>query len=268
MKLSKYIEDLQKKGKLSFTLEEASSALGKPKKYISNKIHELSPQGVLISPAKGLYIIVPLAHRTLGSLPARDLVVIAMKRLEIPYYAGLLTAASYHGATHQRVRVFQVVTSKRMPKKWVFGNVWIEFIYKKDISRTETEERTVYAGYLPISTPEETARDVMVYHDQCGGLNHQATVLSELTEAINAEKLISLAKRSKGFFWVQRMGYILEKIDTFYEKDRDRVVGALEKFLATQTLRYVPLAPEMPIKEKPRNKKWKIIENTTVASDI
>ena len=106
----------------------------------------------------------------------------------------------------------------------------------------------------------------MTYYRQCGGLNHQATVLSELTEAIDTKKLVSLAKRSKGLFWVQRMGYILEHIDTFYENDR--VVAALEKFLATQKLRYVPLAPEMPTKDKPRNKKWKIIENTTVESDI
>ena len=268
MKLQEYIDELQKKGRLSFTLEEASKALEKSKGYLSTKIYDISPKGSLISPLKGFYIIIPFEHRALGCLPARDLVLLSMEHLKIPYYAGLLTAARYHGATHQRLRVFQVVTSKRMPKEWIFGDVWVRFIHKKDIHSTMTKDKVINTGYLPVSTPEETAKDVMTYYRQCGGLNHQATVLSELTEAIDTKKLVSLAKRSKGLFWVQRMGYILEHIDTFYEKDRDRVVAALERFLANQKLRYVPLAPEMPTKNKPRNKKWKIIENTTVESDV
>ncbi len=268
MILQEYIAKLQKRGKLSFTLQEAAYALSKPKKYISKKIHDLKNKGSLISPLKGFYVIIPLAYRALGSLPAKDLVVIIMKHLGIPYYAGLLTAAAYHGATHQRLRVFQVVTNKRMPKKLVFGGVWVEFVYKKEMNDVARNERVVYAGYLPVSTPEETVKDVMVYYKQCGGLNHQATVLSELTEAINVKKLVSLCKRSKSLYWIQRMGYVLENIDTFYAKERDRVVNALEQLLATKKLRYVPLAPELPTKGKPRNEKWKIIVNTTVESDI
>lgn len=145
-----------------------------------------------------------------------------------------------------------------MPKKWIFGKVWIEFIYKKDISSVDINKKVVDAGYLDVSAAEETAKDVLTYHKQCGGLNHQATVLSELAEAINTKKFLSLAKRSVSLYWIQRMGYILDHIDSFYEKDRDRIVDALEKFLARQKLRYVPLAPEMPTKGSPRNKKWKI----------
>lgn len=225
-------------------------------------------KGHLISPLKGLYIIIPLAHRNLKSIPAQDLIVLVMKYLNIPYYVGLLTAARYHGATHQATFVYQVVSSKRIKKELISGDISIQFIYKKEVKNVEKIKKQVSVGNLVLSNPEETAKDIMIYYKQCGGLNHQATVLSELTEAINTEKLIALAKRSKSLFWVQRMGYILEKIDTFYEKDRDRVVASLQQFLATQKLRYVPLAPEMPTKDKPRNKKWKIIENTTVESDI
>ncbi len=263
-----YLNEMQKYGELTFTVDEASKALKKDKKYVLRLIHELKRKKVIISPLKGFYVIVPLEHRVLGALPPRELVVLSMKHLGIDYYAGLLTAAAMYGATHQRLRVFQVVTSKRITKKWVFGDVWIEFIHKKNISNVERRKKMVETGYLSVSTPEETAKDVMTYYSQCGGLNHQATVLAELAGAINTKKLVSLAKSSGGLFWVQRMGYILETIDTFYKKEKDRVVGALESFLSTQKLRYVPLAPEMPTKNKPRNKKWKIIENTTVEADF
>ena len=268
MKLSKYLNEIQKKRRLSFTLDELEKVFTGPRVNLRARIKQLKKQGAIISPLRGLYVIIPLAYRSLASLPARELVVVIMKYLDAPYYAGLLTAARHHGATHQALFVYQVVSSKRIKKELISGDTRIQFIYKKDISDVKTQKKVVRTGYLPISTPEETAKDVMTYYRQCGGLNHQATVLSELTEAINTKKLVSLVKRSKSLFWVQRMGYILENIDTFYEKDRDRVVNALEKFLATQKLRYVPLAPEMPTKDKPRDKKWKIIKNTTVASDV
>ncbi|MEM7361677.1 MAG: type IV toxin-antitoxin system AbiEi family antitoxin [Bacteroidota bacterium] len=268
MKMQLFLEELEKYGTLSFTIKEACESLGKDKKYVSRMIHVFKKKGAIISPIKGFYIIIPLEHRLLGSLPPEELVVLSMRHLQIPYYAGLLTAAAYHGATHQRLRVFQVVTSNRISKEWIFGDVWISFIHKKDVSHVVVKNKKFENGYLPVSTPEETAKDVMTYYRQCGGLNHQATVLAELAGAINTRELVSLAKRSGKLFWVQRMGYILENIDTFYKKERDKVVYALEKFLSTQKLRYVPLAPEIPTKDKPRNKKWKIIENTTVESDV
>lgn len=268
MKFSEYLKNLQKYSKLYFTLEEAAKATNSSKKLISAKIYHLIKKGHIISPFKGFYIIIPLDERNRGSLAPRELVVICMKHLKAPYYAGLLTAARHHGATHQATFVFQVVSSKRIKKEIISGDTRVQFIHKKDISDVGVKKTVLRSGYLPISTPEETAKDVIIYYRQCGGLNHQATVLSELTEAIDTKKLISLAKRSGKLFWVQRMGYILEHIDTFYEKERDRVVAALEKFLITQKLRYVALAPEMPTKDKPRNKKWKIIENTTVESDV
>ena len=223
---------------------------------------------MLVSPCKGFYVIVPLEYSELRCIPARDLIVITMEYLNIPYYAGLLTAAEYHGATHQRVRAFQVITSKKMTKRWVFGHVWIDFIYKKDMEKTTLEKRKVEAGYLNVSTVEETVKDIMSYRRSAGGLNHQATVLSELIASISPRKLVTLAKRSKKFFWLQRVGYIIENSDTMYREKKDKLLTALKSFLARQRIRYVPLAPEITTRNKTRNEKWKIIENTTIESDL
>lgn len=39
-----------------------------------------------------------------------------MRQEERPYYLGLLKAAELHGATHQAVMEFEVITDKRLPK--------------------------------------------------------------------------------------------------------------------------------------------------------
>jgi hypothetical protein len=49
-----------------------------------------------------------------------------------PYYVGLLKAAELHGATHQAVMEFQVVTDKRLPKIRA-GRSAIGFYYRKDM---------------------------------------------------------------------------------------------------------------------------------------
>lgn len=268
MNLPDYIEKLQEKGRLSFTLNHLLEVFKEPKASLVAKLYYLRKKGRIVSPLQGFYIIIPLEDRFRGSLEPQDMIVLGMQHLDIPYYAGLLTAASYHGASHQATQRFQVITNKRIRKPWIMGRVGIEFIYKKDIKNTEIEKRVVSTGYLHVSTPEETAKDIMIYYEKSGGLNHQATILSELTEAIDTKKLVSLAKKSGKLYWVQRMGYILENIDTFYKKERNKVVSALEKFLETQKLRYVPLAPEMPKKDMPRNEKWRIIENAIPQSDI
>ncbi|MEM7174253.1 MAG: type IV toxin-antitoxin system AbiEi family antitoxin [Bacteroidota bacterium] len=268
MQVSRYIAQLEAQGILYFTIHEAVKSLKISKEKLYQRLYHFKKKRIIVSPVQGLYVIVPIQHRAIGCMPPEELIVIVMKYLKVPFYAGLLTAAAYHGATHQRLRVFQVVSSKRFFRDIIIGDVWIEFIYKKDITSVAVAKKEMHAGYLPISTPEETAKDVMRFYKKCGGLNHQATVLAELTKAINPQKLIFLARKSDSIVWVQRMGYMLEVIETFYEKERDSLVAALAKFLAHQQPKYAPLAREIATKGKPRNRKWKIIENATIESDI
>lgn len=75
-------------------------------------------------------IVPPPEFRSLGSLPADQFVPELMKRLELPYYAGLLTAAEYGAAAHQRPQEFQVfLEQKRRPI--IYGMVRVRFIVRK-----------------------------------------------------------------------------------------------------------------------------------------
>lgn len=101
-----------------------------------------------------------------------------------------------------------------------------------------------------------------------GGLNHIATVLSELIESIDSDKLLTLAKSSAEVAWVQKLGYILEKLEPTSDNIAKTVIDKLAEYLSAGRKRYIPLANEIGTEGFPRSKKWHIIENTTIESDI
>ena len=189
-----------------------------------------------------------------------------MKHWRLEYYACLQTAALYHGASHQKPQVFQIMTNKQINPLSI-GKIRIEFIYKKSLDGLPTQNIAVKSGYLKISSPELTAIDLLLYPDHSGGLNHIATVLSELIEAIDHKKLIALAKLIKEKAWLQRLGFLLDHIDSMVEDKKKLIVSHVQKELESQKLFYIPLATELATKGCPRNKKWMIIENTSIESD-
>lgn len=265
---SDYLKHIRSAGYRSFTIEKAMADLKASRSSITSAVLRLKKQNELISPARGLYVIVPPEHQQQGCIPAEELIPILMKHLDMDYYACVLTAALYHGATHQKPGSFQIITQKRIKRELKFGLVHIDCIYKKSLNNLPTQNITVNTGYLKISSPELTALDLLIYSSKSGGLNHIATVLSELIEAIDPNKLIALATQVNEDLWFQRLGYILEHIDPMDTESNHKIIDALAKYLAPKKLRFVLLAPEIPDANHPRSKKWMIIENTTIESDL
>ncbi len=268
MSLINYLKDIRKKGNRSFTLEQVMQDLNVSKNSALVAIHHLKKQGEIISPARGLYVIVPPEYQLQGSIPPEELIPILMKYLNADYYVSLLTAGLFHGASHQRPHRFQVISTKRTQHPLEFGYIKIEFIYKKSIAGLPINDVVVKTGYLKVATPELTAMDLLLYRSKSGGLNHIATVLAELVEVIDADKLIKLAHVSDQIAWVQRLGYILEKIETMEEKKKKNIIDKLALYLKNKMTKFVPLAPQLSRTHFPRSKKWMIIENTTIESDL
>ncbi|MGH9256759.1 MAG: type IV toxin-antitoxin system AbiEi family antitoxin domain-containing protein [Vicinamibacterales bacterium] len=102
LKARQYIEDLAATGRYNFLAKEAQEALGASAAGVKVTLSRLAKRGVIASPARGFYVIVPPEHRSLGCLPADQFIPALMKTLNLPYYAGLLTAAQYHGAAKAR----------------------------------------------------------------------------------------------------------------------------------------------------------------------
>ena len=268
MNFSNYVKSIRQNGQRSFTLKQVISDLGLSKNAALVAIHRLKSHGDLITPAKGLYVIVPPEYQLQGSIPAQDLVPILMNHLKADYYVSLLSGAQYHGASHQKPGRFQIISNMRTKHPLEFGQIKLEMIYKKSLSRLPTQDIIVSAGYLKVATPELIVLDLLNYRSRSGGLNHIATVLSELIETVDPDRLIKLAELLGEKAWLQRLGYILEQIDTMDEERKNQVIDKLQRYLNGKMSVFVALAPDLPKTGYPRIKKWQIIANTDIESDL
>ena len=128
------------------------------------------------------------------------------------YSVGLLKAAELHGAPHQAVMEFQVVSSKRLP--WIrAGRNLIAFYFRKDM-RTVTagiEDHKIDTGTMKISSAALTALDLFRYPHASGGIDNVATILSELGQRIDPGQLATLPEFVDRPV-VQRLGHLLEHL--------------------------------------------------------
>ena len=135
-----------------------------------------------------------------------------MRREGHAYYVGLLKAAELHGATHQAVMEFQVVTAKRLPGIRAGRNL-IVFHFRKDMEAVWTgiQDRKTETGAMKISSAALTALDLLRYPKASGGIDNVATVLSDLGQKIDPGQLAALSARMERPV-VQRLGHLLEHL--------------------------------------------------------
>ncbi len=267
MTFTSYLVKLRSEGKRSFTLDQVMQDLNLSLKAAQARCVRAKNRGEISSPVRGLYVIVPPENRDLGSLPVEQLVPVVMKFLKIDYYLCLLSAGLYYGASHQKPQVFQVMLSKR--HRGIYAGIQrIQLIYKKSIEGLPIQQFDAKTGYLNVSSPELTAADLLLYPNLSGGLSNAATVLAELLEVMEPQRLIHLSRIIKQKSWVQRLGYILDKVDAMDIEKRDSLIEALQTVCENRKLSYVPLTHELSVKGCKRNKKWHVIENTTIEVDV
>lgn len=255
-----YLASLAASGRYHFVSREAWSALGVSADAAKLALNRLAKQDLIASPARGFYVIVPPEYRSLGCLPADQFVPALMKRLKLSYYAGLLSAAQYHGAAHQRPQEFQVFLAKaRRPIRC--GNVRVAFMVRKRIADVPVRSFNTPRGTVLVSTPEATALDLVGYQRHAGGLDQVATVLSELAEQIDPKKLAAAAQTAP-VAWAQRLGYLLEHIGA-----GDKV-PALKAYVREHVKQSAALLPGAPHEQARRDKGWTLYVNADVEAAL
>lgn len=264
--LKDYISEIRKNGYRSFTVDKAINDLGINRKAVLLKCMRLIKKRELLSPVKGLYVPIPPEHQDVGSLPPEELIPLVMEYLKYDYYVCLLSAALYHGSSHQKPQIFQIITNHR-GLKIKSGKRTIQIIYKKSLKNLPLSQYTSTTGYLKISTPELTMVDLLIYLKPSGGLNSVATVFSELIDAIDIDKLVSLIDLIPQKIWIQRLGYILEQINSDDDGKNKELSQKLAQYVSEKKCSYIPLVPEISVNGFKRDKKWKIIINTTIEAD-
>ena len=156
----------------------------------SSMRRSVSSRGHLRDLRRGFYVVVPPQYLSWGAPPPSWYIDDLMRQEGHPYYVGLLTAAELHGASHQAVMEFQVVTDKRIPELHV-GRSRIAFSYRKDMTAVVAgiADRKTETGRMRISAVELTVLDLLRYPHAAGGIDHIATVLSDLSGKVNPDKL-------------------------------------------------------------------------------
>jgi predicted transcriptional regulator of viral defense system len=255
-----FITDLVTKGRYSFSSNEAALALGTSPVATRAALRRLRQKGEVAMPYKGFYVVVPPEYRNAGCLPAGHFLPALMEHLGEKYYAGLLSAAEFHGAAHQRPQVFQVVVAKNKPEI-TCGQIRVSFVARKNMELIPTTDFKTPRGYLKISTPEATAYDLVGYPNHGAGLDNVATVLAELAEKLNGKELVRLAGLSP-IAWAQRLGYLLERAGA-----REKT-AALAQYITMQNPPPTPLSPSLPVEGRNRLMPWNLLVNTPVEPDV
>ncbi len=255
-----YINDLAASGRYHFSSSDARQALGVSAEATRLALNRLARKNRIAQPARGFHVILPPEYRSLGCLPPDQFIAALMQRLRQPYYVGLLSAAQYYGAAHHRPQEFQVLLEKaRRPIRC--GQVRTMFIVRRQLQQVSVQSFNTPRGTIHISTPEATAVDLAGYCHRAGGIDQVATVLFELAEQIDPQKLVAAAQTAP-VTWAQRLGYLFERISACKQ------VTLLKAYVKDKARQAVPLVPENIHKKMPRDPDWKILVNADIEPDL
>jgi predicted transcriptional regulator of viral defense system len=258
--ISEIISQLASEGRSCFSFEELKQRVDSSPEALKSALRRSLKKGDIAMPHRGFYVILPPEYRSLGCRPAEQFMPELMAHLGEVYYAGLLSAAEYHGAAHHRPQIFQVVVAK--PRRSIqCGKVKTDFIVKKNMVAMPTQSRNTPAGILSLSTPEVTAFDLVGYYKQCGWLDNVATVLAELAEKVEAQKLVGIAELSP-IAWAQRLGYLLEFVEA------SDIAQPLAQYVQIMKPVRTPLLSSASIKGAKLNSRWRVFVNVEVEAEI
>jgi hypothetical protein len=256
--LSAHMSDLLSEGRIAFTRDDAIEALGITARGFLKAAERQLRRKALLNPRQGFYVVVPPQFLSWGAPPPAWYIDELMRHEGRPYYVGLLKAAELHGATHQAVMEFQIVTDKRIPKIRA-GRSILSFVYRKDMDRIAEAivDHKTDTGGMKLSTPELTALDLIRYAHAAGTLDSIATVLSDLGARLRPDRLGRLAPAFERTV-LQRLGYLLDHLG--HAKAASALRDHLQKL---KPLPWVELEPgrrggaaSQPLE---RNSRWNVI---------
>lgn len=260
--LAIWIRQLMTEGRYFFTSNEAILALNKSPIAVRASIRRLKAKGMIASPVRGFNIIIPPEYQSLRCLPPEQFIPDLMKFLEQPYYAGLLTAAQFYGASHQQPQEFQVITSQNR-KRIMCGKVNVHFIAKNFAKDMPTTSIKTPRGYLSISSPEMTTFDLILYSHYAGGLSNAVTVIFELLEKISPERLAEATKFVTHISTIQRLGFLLENV-----LKKKNFTLPLLSIVKKKAQAFIPLVPSVSKKGAVVNENWKVLINMKIESEL
>ncbi len=258
--LANLVDSQQATGRYVLTRKQALKTLAISEEALKKAVQRLVAKRRLAVPRRGFFVIVPIEYREAGAPPPSWFIDDLMKFCGQQYYVGLLSAAALHGAAHQQPQEFQVVTDGQL-RPVVVGRARIRFFRKLRMERTPTLEMKTETGAMRVATPEATALDLLRYLKGAGHLGHVATVLSELAEEIDAERLAEVARIEGDLPNAQRLGYLLDQVGG------DDVGTTLARWIGEQRPRFVSLRSDRSSRRAAKDDRWRVLVNEKVEAE-
>jgi hypothetical protein len=193
-----------------------------------------------------------------------------MHFIGIDYRISLLTAAAFHGSTHQAAMRFQVIVPRQLAAITT-GRQHVDFIYQAPELFSLTNKREwldhvkTDAGFATIAGLELTLIDVCRYYHRAAGINGFAQVVHDIGARANP-RILSKAAANYENASVRRLGYLFDHFG--YERQATSLFQYATKAKSLKPLdpSSKPIIPELaePIEIC---HKWKIAINVTIEVD-
>jgi predicted transcriptional regulator of viral defense system len=259
---SDYVDALQRQGRYGFDRKALETALAASPEAVSKALHRLAKKNRVLKIRRGFHSIIPVEFSTKGTIPPDWFIDDLMRHLECAYYIGLQSAAAFHGAAHQQVQEFQVVTARQvLPIE--LPELTIRFFRKLDFDSTRTQMIKGHGTMLPVSTPEATALDLVRYANRIGGADTVITILQELVESMDPMRIQDIVTMETERASLQRLGWFLDRINAM------KLADALHSVItAKDPLSRAKLDPSGAWESRPAKNRWRIVENAQPESDL
>lgn len=212
-RLDDMLDEFLAAGKSSFSKNEVLERTGMSSVSFNAAAARLMNKGRIEKPRSGFFVIVRPEDREVGPDPVLW-VDAMMSFLNLDYRISLLSAAAFHGASHQAGMVFQVVVPRQLPGIRL-GRRRVDFIYQKKMAFELVNEGNWLermkgdAGFVKVAGVELTLLDCVKYVHRAGGLNNVAQIVKDLGAQASPTKLREIAK-GYGPAVSCRLGYLLE----------------------------------------------------------
>lgn len=263
MNAKHFIKHLLSIENYSFSLDEITKNTDGEGTSLKFELARLIEKKEIINLRKGFYLIITPRYSKQGKIPIQLYIDKLFKSLNRNYYLGLYSAAKFHGASHQQLQQEYIITEKPKLGDLKKNSLNIRFFTSSTWSDLNIQEKKSDAGTFKISSPALTAIDLIHHQSKLGGISRMLAVLEELTEEINQEDIQNLLTWYPYKSSLQRLGFILEKLE-------------VEKEITTLILVHLKKGKFFPVllsqksnqKAGAVNNVWKVDVNIKLENDL
>lgn len=268
--LQAFVESQLANGRSYFTKPGALAETRQTPEAFQAAVARQSRKRQLVKVCRGFFLIVRPEDRRFGAPDPTRWIGPLMTHLGLDYRVSLLSAAAFHGSTHQAAMVFQVVTPRQLPNIQI-GRRKVEFLFQSESRFAETNrpewlsQLKTADGFAKMAGVELTLLDTCRYFHKAGGINGVAQAAHDLGRQADV-RILSKAAAAYENSTVRRLGYLLEIYGITRQAD------ALRKW--TQKAKsFKPLdpsskffVPELSATAE-KNSDWKLLINVSVEID-